>query len=33
MAQILIDHSGNVGTSFQWEQQLLNSAQPVKAGV
>ena len=33
MAQILIEHSGNVGTSFQWEQQLLNSAAPVKAGV
>ena len=33
MAQVLIDHSGNVGTSLQWEQQLLNSAQAVKAGV
>lgn len=33
IAQILIEHSGNVGTSFQWEQQLLNSAQGVKAGV
>ena len=33
MAQILIDHSGNVGTSFQWEQQLLNSAQSAKAGI
>ena len=33
VAQILFDHWGNVGTSLQWEQQLLNSAQPVKAGV
>ena len=33
LAQILIDHSGNVGTSFQWEQQLLNSAQTAKVGV
>src|ERR1700754_4513375 len=33
MAQILIDHSGNVGTSFQWEQQLLNSAQTAEVGV
>jgi nicotinamidase-related amidase len=33
MAQILVDHSGNVGTSFQWEQQLLNSAQTAMAGM
>src|SRR5918996_3816897 len=33
MAQILFEHWGNVGTSLQWEQQLLNSAQAVKAGV
>jgi nicotinamidase-related amidase len=33
VAQILFDHWGNVGTSLQWEQQLLNSAQSVKAGV
>lgn len=33
VAQILFDHWGNVGTSLQWEQQLLNSAQAVKAGV
>jgi nicotinamidase-related amidase len=33
VAQILFDHWGNVGTSLQWEQQLLNAAQSVKAGV
>jgi nicotinamidase-related amidase len=33
VAQNMIEHSGNVGTSFQWEQQLLNSAKEVKAGV
>ena len=33
VAQILFDHWGNVGTSLQWEQQLLGSAQSVKAGV
>ena len=33
MAQILFDHWGNVGTSLQWELQLLNSGQAVKAGV
>lgn len=32
-AQIMFDHWGNVGTSLQWEQQLLNSAKAVKAGV
>jgi len=26
VAQAMIDHMGNVGTSFLWEQQLLNSA-------
>ena len=31
--QILFDHWGNVGTSLQWELQLLNSGQAVKAGV
>jgi nicotinamidase-related amidase len=25
LAQILLDHMGNVGTSFAWEQQLLNT--------
>ena len=25
LAQMLIDHMGNVGTSFLWEQQLLNT--------
>ncbi|WP_224247875.1 hydrolase [Hyalangium gracile] len=25
MAQLLIDHMGNVGTAFAWEQQLLNT--------
>lgn len=33
VAQILFEHSGNVGTSLQWELQLLASAQGVKAGV
>ena len=33
VAQILFDHWGNVGTSLQWELQLLNSGQAVKAGV
>ncbi len=29
LAQTLVDHMGNVGTSFMWEQQLLNaSSQP-----
>jgi nicotinamidase-related amidase len=28
LAQILIDHMGNVGTSFLWEQQLLNTPVP-----
>jgi len=32
-AQIMFDHWGNVGTSLQWEQQLLNSTKAVKAGV
>ena len=26
LAQVLIEHSGNVGTSFLWEQQLLTAA-------
>src|SRR3954467_5873266 len=26
VAQMLVDHMGNVGTSFSWEQQLLASA-------
>ena len=33
ISQILFDHWGNVGTSLQWELQLLNSTKPVKAGV
>src|SRR5215216_8171904 len=33
MAQNMFEHWGAVGTSLQWEQQLLNSAQPAKAGV
>jgi nicotinamidase-related amidase len=31
LAQMLVDHMGNVGTSLLWEQQLLNTPQP-KAG-
>jgi nicotinamidase-related amidase len=30
-AQMLIEHMGNVGTSFQWEQQLLNAPHDGKA--
>jgi nicotinamidase-related amidase len=28
LAQVLVDHMGNVGTSFLWEQQLLNTPVP-----
>ncbi len=28
LAEVLIDHSGNVGTSFLWEQQLLATEPP-----
>ncbi len=31
LAQILVDHMGNVGTSFIWEQQLLNTPHESKA--
>jgi len=31
LAQMLVDHMGNVGTSLLWEQQLLNTPQ-AKAG-
>jgi nicotinamidase-related amidase len=30
-AQMLVEHMGNVGTSFLWEQQLLNTPQEGKA--
>jgi len=30
LAQMLVDHMGNVGTSFLWEQQLLNTPPAVK---
>jgi nicotinamidase-related amidase len=30
-AQILVEHMGNVGTSFLWEQQLLNAPRESKA--
>jgi len=36
LAQMLVDHMGNVGTSFLWEQQLLateHAAEPAGAGV
>ena len=26
LAQMLVEHMGNVGTSFLWEQQLLNAS-------
>jgi nicotinamidase-related amidase len=32
LAQILVDHGGNVGTSFTWEQQLLNTPRAPQAG-
>ena len=31
LAQTLVDHMGNVGTSFAWEQQLLNTPSEAKA--
>jgi nicotinamidase-related amidase len=31
LAQMLVDHMGNVGTSFTWEQQLLNTPSEAKA--
>jgi nicotinamidase-related amidase len=31
LAQTLVDHMGNVGTSFLWEQQLLNKPSEAKA--
>ena len=31
LAQTLVDHMGNVGTSFTWEQQLLNTPSEAKA--
>jgi nicotinamidase-related amidase len=30
LAQIVVEHSGSVGTSFIWEQQLLNTPVPSK---
>jgi nicotinamidase-related amidase len=30
-AQMLVEHMGNIGTSFLWEQQLLNTPQEGKA--
>jgi nicotinamidase-related amidase len=31
LAQTLVDHMGNVGTSFVWEQQLLNTPSQAKS--
>jgi nicotinamidase-related amidase len=31
LAQTLVDHMGNVGTSFVWEQQLLNTPSEAKS--
>ncbi len=31
LAQMLVEHMGNVGTSFTWEQQLLNTPHESKA--
>ena len=28
MVEVLVNHTGNVGTSFNWEQQLLTAAHP-----
>ena len=33
LAQTLIDHMGNVGTSFMWEQQLLNAPRAPQVAV
>ena len=33
LAQILVEHSGAAGTSFQWEQQLLNTPPQTKQAV
>src|SRR4051812_48395851 len=33
VAQILIDYGGNVGTSFQWEVQLLKTPESVKQAI
>jgi nicotinamidase-related amidase len=33
VAQGLVDHGGNVGTSFQWELQLLNTPESVKKAI
>jgi nicotinamidase-related amidase len=33
VAQILIDYGGNVGTSFQWEVQLLKTPESVKKAI
>ena len=32
-AEMLVNHSGNVGTSFMWEQQLLNAKTRATVGV
>ena len=32
LSQMLVEHMGNVGTSFTWEQQLLNAPRETKAG-
>ena len=31
LSQMLVEHMGNVGTSFLWEQQLLNTPHEGKA--
>jgi nicotinamidase-related amidase len=33
VAQMLVDYGGNVGTSFQWELQLLNTPESVKKAI
>jgi nicotinamidase-related amidase len=33
LAEIMVAHSGNVGTSYVWEQQLLNTPVPTEAGI
>ena len=33
VGQGLVDHGGNVGTSFMWELQLLNTPESVKKAI
>jgi hypothetical protein len=33
LAQMLVDHMGNVGTSLSWELQLLHTTESVKKAI